>query len=189
VFEVISKNWFIAQTDVFRNLGASFRGRAAHFSSTDLLTIILVLAALAVGTYILSRLLQRQELPQRSNSPRVLFRELCLAHGLDRSSRGLLRQIGRYQRLDHLGRLFLEPERLDPANLSPKLRQHQALLLALRQKLFSDLTLNERAKSNEADDKQPRRLAVEKPTKARISIAPIVSSDGALTTDKSADVS
>jgi len=183
VGELIHQSWLIAQSDVFRNLGAGFRGKAAQFNTSDLITVVLVLAVLAVGMYILSRVLQRQELPQRSNSPRVLFRELCLAHDLDRGSRGLLRQIGRYQRLDHLGRLFLEPERFDSANLSPKLRQKQALLQALRQKLFGNLALNERGESKKANDKQPRRPA------APISITPIVSGDGATAVDNTPAVS
>ncbi len=186
--EIIHRGWLIAQSEVFRNLGASFRGRAAQFGVTDLVTAIAVLSSLAAGMYVLSRVLHRQELPQRSNSPRVLFRELCLAHGLDRASRRLLRQIGRYQRLDHPGRLFLEPERFDPANLSPKLRHNKALIQSLRQTLFGDLVLEERGKEEKAGDKQPRRAAAKTP-KARISITPTVAGDAALPTDSPSNVS
>lgn len=173
----------IAQMDLFRNLGAGFRGRSAQFGASDFLTVIAVLAALGAGMYILSRMLQRQELPQRSNSPRVLFRELCMAHELDRNSRRFLRQIGRYQRLDHLGRLFLEPERFEPANLSPKLRQNQALLQSLRQKLFSDLTLPNQANAKSAAGTKAARTESKKNT-----INPIVSGDGAFSTDMPTNV-
>lgn len=173
----------IAQMDLFRNLGAGFRGRSAQFGTSDFLTVIAILAALGAGMYVLSRVLQRQELPQRSNSPRVLFRELCMAHDLDRNSRRILRQIGRYQRLDHLGRLFLEPERFEPANLSPKLRKNQAMLQALRQKLFGDLTLAE-----QATPKKSTGSLEAKPATAKNTINPVVSGDGAFSADSPASV-
>lgn len=178
----IEESLLLAQMELFRNLGAGFRGRAAHFGTSDLIAIVLVLSALAGGMYLLSRMLQRQELPQRSNSPRVLFRELCMAHDLDRSSRRLLRQIGRYQRLDHLGRLFVEPERFDPANLSPSLRKKQAMLQSLRDTLFGDLTLDEQVPSGKRRQKRSR-AGEEKSAQGRTTINPVVSGDGAYSAD------
>lgn len=187
MLETLQCGLLIAQVDLFRNLGASFRGRSAQFGASDLLTVIAVLAALGAGMYILSRMLQRQELPQRSNSPRVLFRELCMAHDLDRNSRRLLRQIGRYQRLDHLGRLFLEPERFEPANLSPKLRQNQALLQSLRQKLFSDLTIPSQPTTKNPSGKKAARAETKTAAK-KSTVNPIVSGDGAFAADTPANV-
>lgn len=184
---IINDGLLIAQMDLFRNLGAGFRGRSAQFGTSDFLTVIAVLAALGIGMYVLSRVLQRQELPQRSNSPRVLFRELCLAHDLDRNSRRFLRQIGRYQRLDHLGRLFLEPERFEPANLSPKLRKNQALLQTLRQKLFGDLTFAEQANPKKPSARQSG-IPEAKPASAKNTISPVVSGDGAFSADSPASV-
>ena len=185
--EPIEHSLLLAQMELFRNLGAGFRGRAAHFGASDLITIILVVASLALGMYLLSRMMHRQEVPQRSNSPRVLFRELCLAHGLDRSSRRLLRQIGRYQRLDHLGRLFVEPERFDPGNLSPKLRKKQELLRALREQLFGELTADGLERSTKSAKKSSQKSEVKRPA-GRTSISPVVSSDGALSADTPTNV-
>lgn len=128
-----------AQSDIFRNLGSGFRGRAAQFHASDLIAVIAVVVAIGVGLYFLSRWMQRNEQPQRTNNPRGLFRELCRAHELDRTTRRLLQQIARHQQLSHAARLFLEPERFEPANLSPDLRARQSEVAALRERLFAGL--------------------------------------------------
>ena len=60
------------------------------------------------------------------SSPNRLFRGLCRAHGLAWADRRLLLRLARFQELDNPGRLFLEPERFDPAALDPGLPDAQS---------------------------------------------------------------
>jgi hypothetical protein len=121
----------------WRSMSSGFRGSRARFDSGDVVTGLLLLAGVALGVFVLSRLLSRQERQRAYNRPRALFRSLCKAHGLDRSSRQLLRQVARWQRLAQPARLFLEPNRFEPAALSPRLRAKGALLARLRDRIFA----------------------------------------------------
>ena len=127
----------LAQSSRLRALGSGVRGRRAQFDSGDLFTMVVVLAVFVVGLVVHSKLMSRQERRRSFTSPGELFRALVKAHGLDRSSRRLLRQIASYQRLAEPARLFLEPERFEPANLSVPLRARAAVVAALRDRLFT----------------------------------------------------
>ncbi len=74
------------------------------------------------------------------NNPWALFRSLCKAHGLRRSSRRMLKQLAHWQRLEHPSRLFVEPERFETVNLSPTLQSQTSAIHALRDRIFGDLS-------------------------------------------------
>lgn len=114
-----------------------FSGRGAKLDTADIVVGVLVLLGIAAGIALLSYLVSRQDKRRGFNSPRALFRELCKAHGLARSSRRLLRQLARWQRLSHPARIFLEPERFDPANLSPRLRAQIDDVRQVRDQIFA----------------------------------------------------
>jgi len=127
----------LAQQGRIADMGRNFRGDHAQFSSNDLLIISCGILAVACLVLLLKRL--ARETPQRRiNSPRRLFRDLCRLHGLDGTSRRLLRRLARYQKLDHAGRLFVEPERFDPGNLGPLARE-QHRYEQIRERLFGAL--------------------------------------------------
>jgi hypothetical protein len=125
-----------AQQTPWRSMGSGLRGSRARFDMGDLVTGLLIVAALLLGVILLSRYLARQDRGRVFHNPQALFRSLCKAHGLDRQSRQLLWRIARWQRLNHPARLFLEPTRFDAANLSPQLAQQMATIESLRARLF-----------------------------------------------------
>lgn len=127
----------LAEQSPFESLGNQFRGNRARFDTDDLITGLILLGAFAIGVLILSWLLSRQERRRTYNSPQALFRELCRAHGLDRASRRLLAQLARWQRLEHPALLFVEPNRFEPANLSPYLSTQRRAFESLRNRLFA----------------------------------------------------
>ncbi len=72
----------------------------------------------------------------RYQSHLALFYGLCKVHGLDASARRLLNRVARCHRLQHAGRLFIEPKWLDPANLAASFQPQAADLEGLRKRLF-----------------------------------------------------
>ena len=82
----------LAEQGRFQHMGRRFRRGAPAADMGDVLTLIAVLVGVFVVIWLIARL---SGLKSRSgyNSPRRLFREMCLAHGLDRQSRLLLRKL------------------------------------------------------------------------------------------------
>jgi hypothetical protein len=127
----------LAQQGRIADMGRNFRGSNAQLSRDDLLIFSIGILAVACLLALLRRLAQGA--PRRPvNSPRRLFRDLCRLHGLDRGSRLLLVRLARYQKLDHPGRLFVEPERFEPGNLGP-LASKQQRYREIRERLFGTL--------------------------------------------------
>ncbi len=127
----------LAQQSRWRSLGRGVRGKSSNFDTGDIVIALSVLAGIAVAIWLLANLLDRNDRRRRYNRPRALFRDLCRVHDLNYGRRRLLRQIARWQRLRQPARLFLEPERFEPGNLSPRLRLRTEQVTALRDKLFA----------------------------------------------------
>lgn len=125
------------RSSVFRDMGSGFREKRESFEPTDLLWWLFVAVLVLAAFGIIARILANQDKRRLYNSPRALFRELCAAHGLDRAQRSLLKQLAGSQRLPSPIRLFLEPERFEPAMLAAELRPYQAAISALRERLFA----------------------------------------------------
>lgn len=127
----------LAQIRRFDGLRDRFSGPRARFGMDDAITGIAAILAVAVLLYFVNRWHNRHSGKQSYNSSSAMFRELCKAHSLDRKTRQLLKRIAQWQRLTQPARLFLEPERFEPANLSPELERYLAELFELRAKLFT----------------------------------------------------
>ena len=127
----------IAGTSRLQSMGGRFRKGNSSLDGGDIALWVLVLAVVATLFWLLTRFRERQDGPDRTNSPRRLFRELCRAHHLKFSDRWLLWRVARWQRLSQPAKLFLEPERFDTANLSQSLRTKQPQLAQLSERLFA----------------------------------------------------
>jgi hypothetical protein len=133
-------NLLAERSNIFRDMGSGFREKRESFDPTDLLWWLFV-AAIVVAMFAgIASLLARQDKRRLYNSPRALFRALCKAHALDRSSRLLLKQIARAQNLSVPARLFLEPDRFDSAMLTSDMRPQRDAVAALRKRLFFRMT-------------------------------------------------
>jgi hypothetical protein len=117
------------------NLAREFRA-GKQDDVGEMILGLAILAGIAAGLWLLARLMERREHRRRVNHPLGLFLALCRAHGLRWSDRWLLWRLANSQKLRDPGRLFLEPERLDPENLDPRWKPHAAQLRLLRQRLF-----------------------------------------------------
>ena len=126
----------LANSARWESMGNGFRGSGARFESGDMVTGALILAGALLGIFALSRFLSRQDRRRLYNSPGALFRNLAKAHGLNWSSRRLLRKLARSQQLTHPARIFLEPHRFAPENVSPQLRGNLSQLIRISERLF-----------------------------------------------------
>ena len=125
------------RSTIFRDMGSGFREKRETFDPTDLLWWIFVAVLVIAAFSIVATILARRDKSRLFNSPRALFNALCRAHGLDRTSRALLKQLAVCQRLTPPARLFLEPDYFDPASLPDELQGHRDAYLALRKRLFA----------------------------------------------------
>ena len=102
------------------------------------MTAVLLSAALAVLLVAIVWISKTIDARQRKGycSPRALFRELCSAHRLNRSSRHLLRRLARHHQLADPASVFVEPKLFDleDAGSMPAARRDE--LISLRDRIF-----------------------------------------------------
>jgi hypothetical protein len=128
----------LGTVDRWKAVGSGLRGSGAKLDPVDLWIAGAVLFGVVLLIWVLSKFV-RKERGQVFNSPRRLFHSLCKAHGLNWSSRMLLRRLARRQKLTQPARLFLEPDRFQARNLGPKLKAQQARLDRLRDTIFGEM--------------------------------------------------
>ena len=129
----------LAQSALFgaRNYGGVGRSRSSVGTGEVILYLMIAGAAIAVvcsSIYLGSRLVHRR----RHHSHGGLFAGLCRTHGLDRSTRGLLKQVARFHKLQQPARVFVDPKWLDPSSLQGPLRRQALRVAALRNRLFRE---------------------------------------------------
>src|SRR5438045_2512532 len=88
-----------ADMELFRSLGSGFRGDRAKLTGGDFFAWLGIIVVSGLALALLSKLIARQERRRRFNNPRALFRDLCRAHQLDRTTRTLLRRLARHWKL------------------------------------------------------------------------------------------
>lgn len=147
--DLIITSLVLADRSQILDIARAFRANQQKHDSQDVLFVLAVVFTIAAGVLALNRLLDRRDRRQRrTNRPLRLFLSLCHAHRLKWPDRWLLWRVARCQRLRDPGRLFLEPERLDPQNVSPTLRLQAARLRLLREQLFRGIAGDEPVPAN-----------------------------------------
>ena len=117
---------------------AAERSIRANKADTGQMLVWLLVAAAVIGVVcvvlaVANHLARRW----RYNSHPALFYKLCKIHGLDPGKRRLLKRGERFHRLAQPGRVFVEPQWLDPTNLGASFREQAAELVAIRKGVFS----------------------------------------------------
>jgi len=128
----------LGQSSRFEHLGRRFRPGGSTFEPNHVLIGMVLVGAFIAVLWMLQRYYELRA-GRGYVSRWGLFRELCKAHRLSWSDRLLLGKLAKVQGVDQPARLFLEPQRLDPATLSPSLAGKMRQVTILRQRLFGDL--------------------------------------------------
>jgi hypothetical protein len=118
------------------DFGRGFRGATSQLDWTDVIPYAVGIALLFAGGALYSYLKRRNDMSERCDDPHKLFRELCMAHRLDRASRRLLLHLADATRMPQPAQVFLTPAAFDPARLPAALRGRVDELKRLRERLF-----------------------------------------------------
>jgi hypothetical protein len=115
-------------------------GRFDHQHPSDGTNQMLILfglaALLAVAMFVWLRAVRGPQRHFTSNSPSRLFRELCRVHGLNFSTRRLLKRLAAARGLPSAALLFVEPEHYDTSNLPANLQPAASELQRLHDQFF-----------------------------------------------------
>jgi len=130
----------LAQQSPLDNFAREFQGRQTRINSGYLTTGLVILVGMVLAVWLLSLVLDRYGGRGPADNSLALFLALCRAHQLRWSEWWLLWRVARDHALSDPARLFLEPERLDSANLGPILRLRSEQLKAIRERLFAGAT-------------------------------------------------
>ncbi len=122
---------------LLRDMGSGFRGDRARVDATEVAMVIAATIAAVVVFWLLARFASFREGRGSSNNPKLLFRQLCQAHGLSRTQRSLLQQIGERAEVAPVPAIFLRPELVEAALIDPQFEPFRGDLAALRRRLFA----------------------------------------------------
>ena len=135
----LSLNHLLVGEERLEYLTRGFRERPTQVDFSQVMLGVAVLIAFVVMLWILSRWVDYRKARGPSNSRLGLFFSLCRAHELKWSEWLLLWRVSRRHRLRDPARVFIEPERLDPAGLGRRFRSRKPQLEKLSNQLYSGL--------------------------------------------------
>jgi len=124
----------LAQMSRWQRLGDGLRGPGTRIELSEVLSFGLGLVLVGVIVWIVFYWRKRNDMSQRCDDPRKLFRELCQHHGLNRADRRLLQKLAAIKQLRQPAELFVTPSVFDLAELPVDLDEQK--LHALRTRLF-----------------------------------------------------
>jgi hypothetical protein len=117
-------------------IGDNFPESGQRLNWSDLWLYGIAAVVAAVATAIVVQVRKHNDMTLACDDPQRLFRELCLAHQLDRGAVRLLGQLAAALRLEQPAQIFLTPAAFEPARLPASLKAHSAELRQLRARLF-----------------------------------------------------
>lgn len=125
-----------AYLPLLAEIGDNFPASGQRQNWSDLWPYGIAAVVAAVVTAIVVQIRKHNDMTLACDDPQRLFRELCLAHKLDRGSVRLLGQLAAAMRLEQPAQIFLTPAAFEPARLPASLRPRSAELKQLRERLF-----------------------------------------------------
>jgi len=98
--------------------------------------LALIAVIIGISLFVIAKLRKRNDMSQHCDDPNKLFRELSIAHQLDKSSQKLLLQLAQAMQLAQPAEIFLQPAYFEAAQLPTQLRNEADRLQALQERLF-----------------------------------------------------
>jgi len=135
-FALARLSLLLARARDLRGFSEGFRSRSVEDNAFEVFLVAGGLLLACIVLLLVGRYLRRFENLKSYDSPPELFRELCRAHGLNWSSRRLLKRLAAEWELPSPALLFVEPERFNATRLPPNWRGDAARLENLRERLF-----------------------------------------------------
>lgn len=126
----------LAQLSRWERMGDGLHRSHGRVGLSDLIPYIVGLAVVGVGIAVVVKLVRDNDLTQPCDDPQKLFRELSRAHGLDRVSQRLLRELAAAFGMAQPAEVFLTPSVFEPQQLPEQLREEASRFQELRQRLF-----------------------------------------------------
>ena len=132
----LNVSYLLARTHDLRGFSEGFRSRSIEDNAVQTLLVTGALLAICIGLLFAGRYARRFENLKSYDSPPELFRELCRAHGLNWSTRRLLKRLATEWKLSSPALLFVEPERFNAARLPAQWHDEAERLEHLHKQLF-----------------------------------------------------
>jgi len=126
----------LAQFSRWERLGDGLHRSRGRMDLSDALPYVIGIAILAAIVTAVVMYVKRNDLSKGGYNPQKLFRELSQAHGLDRGSRKVLRQLGETFGFTQPAEVFVTPAAFDPEQLPDELRSKEAKIRELHERLF-----------------------------------------------------
>ena len=125
-----------AHIPLLAEIGDNFPASGDRQNWSDLWPYGIAAVVAAIATAIVLKVRKHNDMTLPCDDPHRLFRELCLAHKLDRGSARLLAHLATALRLEQPAQIFLTPAAFEPARLPGSLKARAAELKLLRERLF-----------------------------------------------------
>ena len=120
----------------WKSFGSGFRNKSSGFGLAEVIIGILVLAGVITLFLAIIKALQKRDNSIPFRDDRKLFKELCIAHGFDKSDQQIIMIIGNLYRLKSVNKLFVEPHLWNRLKLPPELKKHLPRVKRLQNQLF-----------------------------------------------------
>ena len=125
-----------AKTASWKHLGDGLHRRGSRIDWMELLPVAIVLAVVALAIFVIVKIRNRNDMTQPCDDPNKLFRELSLAHNLDRASQKLLWRLAEALQLAQPADVFLQPTFFQADHIPAELQGEEAELESLLERLF-----------------------------------------------------
>jgi hypothetical protein len=129
-------NLLMSLGPMFAEIGDNFPRSGKRLEWHDLWPYGVVALVAALVAAIVIKLRNSNDMTQRCDNPRKLFRELCLVHNLDRANQRLLAQVARARGFEQPAQVFLNPASFEPTGLPARLSDKAEQLGKLCSLLF-----------------------------------------------------
>lgn len=128
--------FLFAQVSRWERLGDGLHRSRGRMDPMDFWPLFIVLGVIAAAIVVVLKIRKQNDMTEHCDDPDKLFRELSLAHELDRGSQKLLRQLADSLQLTQPAEIFLKPAYFQTAQIPAELRNEAAELEALEKRLF-----------------------------------------------------
>jgi len=125
-----------AQVSRWERLGDGLHRGRGRMDLLELLPVAIVLAVVVTAIVGIVAYRKHNDMGQKCDDPKKLFRELSLAHKLDRRSQKLLWRLADAFQLAQPAEVFLQPALFQADQLPKQLRPEKASLQVLYERLF-----------------------------------------------------